>query len=433
MKSVATNAIADTADAVNSNTGPDRHARCRFCGASLRYVFVDLGMSPLANSYVKASELNQMEAFYPLCVYVCSDCFLVQLEEFVSPREIFGDYTYFSSYSDTWLRHAQRFADMAIERFALSAGSQVLEVASNDGYLLQYFAARQIPVLGVEPAANVAKVAVEKGIPTVVKFLTEESAGELVSQGIKADLVVGNNVFAHVSNVNDFVRALKTILKPSGVITLEFPHLLRLVEENQFDTIYHEHFSYFSLLCAERILAAHDLTIFDVEELPTHGGSLRIYARHAEAGSPTVGPRVAEMKAREEASGLNRVQTYLSFSEKVKKTKRGLLRFLISIKEEGKSIAAYGAPAKGNTLLNYCGVRSDFIEYTVDRSPHKQGTFLPGTRIPIFSPAKISETKPDFLLILPWNIKDEIMHDMAHIREWGGQFVVPIPEVRIFS
>jgi 2-polyprenyl-3-methyl-5-hydroxy-6-metoxy-1,4-benzoquinol methylase len=423
---------ADTPAQESTKTGCKREVCCRLCGTLLEYVFADLGLSPLANSYPEPSQLNQMEPFYPLRVHVCSRCFLVQLEEFVSPREIFSEYTYFSSYSDTWLQHAKAYVDMAIERFALNAQSQVVELASNDGYLLQYFVASGIPVLGIEPAANVAEAAAEKGVPTIVKFFSEESARELVGQGIRADLVVGNNVLAHVPKLNDFVSGLKNLLKPLGVITLEFPHLFRLIEENQFDTIYHEHFSYFSFLSAEQVLAAHDLTVFDVEELPTHGGSLRIYARHSEDSSLAVGERVAEMKAREEAAGLTYVETYLSFAERVKETKRRLLQFLIAVKQQGKSIVGYGAPAKGNTLLNYCGIRSDFIDYTVDRSPHKQGHFLPGTRIPIFPPAKIRETKPDYLLILPWNLKDEIVREMAYIREWGGQFVVPIPEVKVF-
>ena len=373
----------------------------------------------------------QMEPFYPLHAYVCAGCFLVQIDEVVSPADLFTDYAYFSSYSDTWLQHAKAYADMAIERFGLNDQSHVIEIASNDGYLLQFFVARGIPVLGIEPAANVAEVAIGKGIPTVVKFFGEETARQLVAQGTRADLIVGNNVLAHVPKLNDFLRGMKILLGPRGVITMEFPHLMRLVEQNQFDTIYHEHFSYFSFITVEKIFAAHGLTIFDVEELPTHGGSLRIYAGHTEDTARTVGWRVTELREREEAAGFLRLEQYLSFGERVKETKRRILDFLIGAKREGRSIAGYGAPAKGNTLLNYCGIRSDFIDYTVDRSPHKQGQFTPGTRIPIHGPERVKETRPDYLFILPWNLKDEIIEQMAYIRDWGGRFVVPIPNVEV--
>ncbi|MCI0723974.1 MAG: class I SAM-dependent methyltransferase [Acidobacteria bacterium] len=406
---------------------------CRFCGSILQHTFVDLGISPLANSYLKPSQLNRMEPFYPLHVYVCDCCFLVQLEEVVSPKDIFSDYSYFSSYSDTWLEHARTYTDVMVKRFGLDEQSQVVEMASNDGYLLQYFVARGIPVLGIEPAENVAEAALKKGIPTIVKFFGEETARELADKGIKADLLVGNNVLAHVPKLNDFVSGMRILLKPQGVITLEFPHLMRLMAGNQFDTIYHEHFSYFSLITVEKVFTKQGLTLFDVEELSTHGGSLRIYARHAEDASKPIHQKVTEMMAREEAAGFTRLEHYLSFAEKVKETKRKLLTFLIAAKEGGKSIVGYGAAAKGNTLLNYCGLRTDFIEYTVDRSPHKQGHFLPGTHIPIYHPDKIKETKPDYLLILPWNLKDEIMSQMSGIRTWGGQFVVPIPEVTVHA
>ena len=388
-------------------------------------------MSPLANTYITPAQLNQMEPFYPLHVYVCERCFLVQLEEFASPEHIFRDYAYFASYSDTWLRHAQLYVEMAIERFGLDAHSQVVEIASNDGYLLQYFIAKGIPVLGIEPAANVAETAIQKGIPTRVEFFGADMARRLGAEGLQADLIVGNNVLAHVPKLNDFVRGLKLLLQPHGVITLEFPHLLCLMAENQFDTIYHEHFSYFSFSTVEQIFATHGLTLFDVEELPTHGGSLRIYAGHADDAGTTLAPRVAELKAREEAAGLTRLDSYLAYTERVKETKRKLLTFLMAAKRAGKCIVGYGAAAKGNTLLNYCGIRSDFIDYTVDRSPHKQGRFLPGTHLPIYHPDKIKETRPDYLLILPWNLVDEITEQMGYIREWGGQFVVPIPEVRV--
>jgi SAM-dependent methyltransferase len=407
--------------------------RCRFCGASLRNTFIDLGMSPLANTYLTPAQLNQMEPFYPLHVYVCGRCFLVQLEEFASPEHIFRDYAYFASYSDTWLRHARQYVEMAIERFGLGAHSQVVEIASNDGYLLQYGVARGIPVLGIEPAANVAEAAIEKGIPTRVEFFGGDMARRLVAEGLQADLVVANNVLAHVPKLNDFVRGLKVLLKPQGAVTLEFPHLLRLMAENQFDTIYHEHFSYFSFITVEKIFAAHGLTLFDVEELPTHGGSLRIYAGHAEDSAKAIAVRVMDLRAKEKAAGLTRLSSYLSYPERVKETKRKLLAFLIAAKREGKSIVGYGAAAKGNTLLNYCGVRSDFLDYTVDRNPHKQGRFLPGTHIPIYGPDKVKETTPDYLLILPWNLTEEIVVQMGYIREWGGRFVVPLPEVRVIA
>jgi len=409
-------------------TGPS----CRFCGAPLAQTLVDLGMSPLCESYVTAEGLNRMEPFYPLHAYVCSRCYLAQLEEYVGPEEIFTEYAYFSSYSDSWLEHARRYTDLMAERFALGRSSFVVELASNDGYLLQYFVEKGVPVLGIEPARNVAEAALAKGIPTRVAFFGEKLARELAAEGVAADLVVGNNVLAQVPGLNDFVEGIKLLLKPGGVATLEFPHLLRLLAENQFDTIYHEHFSYFSFLSAERIFAAHGLVLFDVEELGTHGGSLRVYARHAEDAAKPVGPRVGELRTREEAAGLNRMATYGSFSGRVQETKRKLVEFLIGAKRDGKSICGYGAPGKGNTLLNYCGIRTDFLDYTVDRNPYKQGKFTPGTHIPILPPDRIGQTRPDYVLILPWNFKDEIIGQLAYVRKWGGKFVVPIPEVRIF-
>ncbi len=408
-----------------------RGGRCRFCGTSLRQTFVDLGMSPLCESYVSAERLDAMEPFYPLHVYVCSQCFLVQLGEYVSREEIFTEYAYFSSYSDSWLEHARRYVDAMMSRWALGPHSHVVEVASNDGYLLQYFVARGIPTLGIEPAANVAREAERKGVPTLVQFFGRDTARELLALGRHADLLLGNNVLAQVPDLNDFVAGLKLLLAPRGVITLEFPHLMRLVAENQFDTIYHEHFSYFSLLVAQRVFAAHGLTLFDVEELGTHGGSLRVYARHAEDATKPVTPRVVELVRREEEAGLSGWAYYASFTERVRETKRALLEFLIAAKRAGKTIVGYGAPGKGNTLLNYCGIRTDFLDYTVDRSPHKQGKFLPGTRIPIHSPERLRETQPDYVLILPWNLKDEILAQLAYVREWGGRFVVPIPTVQV--
>ncbi|HEY3568990.1 MAG TPA: class I SAM-dependent methyltransferase [Thermoanaerobaculia bacterium] len=406
---------------------------CRFCGAPLSEVFVDLGASPLANSYLEPEDLRKAEAFYPLCVYVCGECLLVQLPEEERPEAIFSDYAYFSSYSDSWLLHARTYAEAMIERFGLGAGHQVIEIASNDGYLLRWLKERGVPVLGIEPARNVAEAAEAAGIPTIVKFFGEATARELVAEGKRADLLVGNNVLAHVPGLNDFVKGLKILLTPSGVLTMEFPHLLRLMAEDQFDTIYHEHYSYFSFATVRKVFAAHGLTLFDVEELPTHGGSLRIFARHTEDASKPVGERVADLLAREEAAGLGELEIYRSFGERVQRVKWGLLRFLIESKEAGKSIAGYGAPAKGNTLLNYCGVRTDFLDYTVDRSPHKQGRYLPGVRIPIHGPDRLRETRPDYVLILPWNLKEEIVEQMADIRSWGGRFVVAIPEVEILE
>jgi SAM-dependent methyltransferase len=412
-------------------TVPERG--CLSCGALLRHTFVDLGMSPLCESYVPREKLNDMEPFYPLHVYVCDRCFLVQLQEYVSPAEIFTEYAYFSSYADSWVEHMRRYADMISDRLGLGAKSLVVEVASNDGYLLQHFVKKGIPVLGIEPAANVARVAVEKGIPTLVEFFGEKTARQLRAEGRQADLVCGANVLAQVPDPNDFVKGLQILLKPGGVVTIEFPHLMRLMHESQFDTIYHEHFSYFSFLSAEKIFAAQGLTLFDVEELPTHGGSLRVYARHAGDATKPVSERAQELRRREIEAGLLRIETYASFGEQVKETKRKLLEFLIGAKRSGKTVAGYGAPGKGNTLLNYCGVRTDFIDFTVDRSPYKQGKFLPGTHIPIHPPDRIREARPHYVLILPWNFKDEIVQQMAYIREWGGKFVVPIPEVRVLD
>ncbi len=404
---------------------------CRSCGAALEHTFVDLGMSPLANSYIGPGQLYEMERFYPLHVAVCSSCFLIQLPAVAKPHDIFSEYAYFSSYSDSWLEHAREYVDAVTSRFDLNGGSRIVEIASNDGYLLQYFMAKGVPVLGVEPAKNVAEAALKKGIPTLVGFFGEELAHDLSRDGKQADLIVGNNVLAHVPDLKGFIRGLKILLREHGVITLEFPHLMRLMGENQFDTIYHEHFSYFSLTTIRALFRRHDLKVFDVEELSTHGGSLRIYACHQDDSTKPVGERVETLSSREEAAGFTKLEHYFGFGERVKETKRRFVEFLITAKNEGKSIVGYGAPAKGNTLLNYCGVRSDFIDYTVDRSPHKQGYFLPGTHIPIHHPDKIKTTRPDYILILPWNLKDEIMEQMGHIRAWGGRFVVPIPEVTI--
>jgi SAM-dependent methyltransferase len=403
---------------------------CRLCSAPLTHTFVDLGSSPLANSYLEPEQLAQGEVFYPLHVRVCEQCLLVQLPELASPAEIFSDYAYFSSFSDSWVEHARRYVELVAERFRLDESSQVVEVASNDGYLLQFFKARGVPVLGIEPARNVAAAAEERGIPTVVDFFGLGLAERLVAEGYAADLVVGNNVLAHVPNAHDFVEGLRRLLKPEGMITLEFPHLLQLVAERQFDTIYHEHFSYFSLLAVERLFADHGLEVVDIEELPTHGGSLRIYAAHAD-GPHRPGTRVSDVRAKERLAALDELETYLRFSETARAAKRELLAFLVDAKRSGKSIVGYGAAAKGVTLLNCCGIGSDFIDYVVDRSVHKQGRFLPGVRLPIYAPEHTRQTRPDLLLILPWNLADEIAEQMAYVREWGCQLVVPIPEVAV--
>ncbi len=388
-------------------------------------------MSPLCESYVSAAQLDAMEPFFPLHVRVCDRCFLVQLDQYVSGEEIFSDYAYFSSYSDSWLDHSRRYTDAMIERFELDESSFVVEVASNDGYLLQYFVERGVPCLGVEPAANVAVTAEEKGVPTLVEFFGGASGARLAGERRAADLMIGNNVLAQVHDINDFVAGFKNALAPRGVVTMEFPHLMRLVEENQFDTIYHEHFSYFSFGTAARIFAAHGLVLFDVEELPTHGGSLRIYARHEGDDTKPVSERARDLERREIEAGLFELAYYASFGEQVRETKRKLLDFLIRAKREGKAIAGYGAPGKGNTLLNYCGVGRDFLDFTVDRNPHKQGMYLPGTHIPIHPPEKIDEMRPDYVLILPWNLKEEIARQLSGVRAWGGRLVVPIPETTL--
>ncbi|MGO9685373.1 MAG: methyltransferase domain-containing protein [Beijerinckiaceae bacterium] len=407
---------------------------CRFCRSPLSHTFVDLGVSPISNAFLAFDQLNRMEPFYPLHAYVCEKCLLVQLEELESPEQIFDDeYAYFSSYSESWVDHARRYTERMIALLDLNETSFVVEIASNDGYLLQHFLERNIPAMGIEPSSNVASVAKKKGIDTWVTFFNASVAQQLVSQKGKADLLLGNNVLAHVPALNDFVEGLKIALADDGVITMEFPHLLCLINENQFDTIYHEHFSYFSFLTAARIFAAHGLRIFDVDRLPTHGGSLRIYATHDSSQCWLQQASVTELMAEEREAGLGHVVTYLGFAKQVNKTKRELLDFLIAAKRADKSIVGYGAPAKGNTLLNFCGIRTDFLDFTVDRSSHKQGMFLPGTRIPIFATEKIFETKPDYVLILPWNLKHEIVRQMSSISEWGGKFVVPIPQVRVLD
>lgn len=405
---------------------------CRFCSTTLVHAMCDLGMSPLCESFLAADQTNQMEPFFPLKVWVCHECLLAQLEEYVAPEHIFSQIAYFASFSTAWLEHARNYVAMITERLGLGATSQVIELASNDGYLLQYFVERGIPALGVDPAANVAEAAAKRGVQTRVAFFGRELGAELAREGKRADLVVGNNVLAQVPDLNSFVAGIANVLKPTGTVTLEFPHLQRLIEGNQFDTIYHEHFSYFSLLAVERIFAAHGLVVFDVEELWSHGGSLRVYGRPVADGARAVSARVVELREREQTLGYRDMATYAAFETRVRETKWRLLELLIGVKRAGKRIAGYGAPGKGNTLLNYCGIREDFLDYTVDRNPYKHGRFLPGTHIPIFAPDKIDADKPDYIFILPWNLKDEIMNQLSSARSWGAQFIVPIPEPRIF-
>lgn len=418
-----------------SNASKPIHAPpCRFCGSALTRTFVDLGTSPLCQRHVTPANFNRAESVYPLHVFVCDQCWLVQLPQYVAASEIFdSEYAYFSSYSEAFLKHARDYVEMIAHRLSLGSDSRVVEVASNDGYLLQFFVQKRIPALGIEPTANTAAAAEKKGVSSIVKFFGRHTAREVRASHGAADLILANNVLAHVPDINDFVGGFKELLAPSGVVTVEFPPVHLLIKNNYFDTIYHEHFSYLSLSTVETIFARHGLRVFDVEEINTHGGSLRVYARHADDSSKPIDPRVSEMKKREADAGHGQLSYYQSFSEQVKETKRKLLEFLIGVKRAGKSVACYGAPGKGNTLLNYCGIRTDFIDYTVDRNPHKIGNFLPGTRIPIHHPDKVRETKPDYLLILIWNMREEVMKQMAHLREWGGRFVVPIPQVKIFD
>jgi SAM-dependent methyltransferase len=418
-------------DRIESRSATVAHPRCRFCAAPLRNTFVDLGMSPLCESYVPQERLGAMEPFYPLHVRVCDQCLLVQLEEVVAPDEIFTEYAYFSSYSDSWVAHARDYVESAVERFGLDGDSLVLELASNDGYLLQHVVERGIPALGVEPAANVARAARERGVDTLVAFFGRELAARLVTEGRRADLLVANNVLAHVPDLNDFVAGMERVLAPAGVITIEFPHLARLVAGNQFDTIYHEHFSYFSFLTAQTVLRAHGLEVFDVDELATHGGSLRVYAQRRSGAGQPLSPRVTELAERERVLGFDQLEGYGAFAPRVEETKWRLLEFLIECRRDGKRVAGYGAPGKGNTLLNYCGIRTDLLEFTVDRNPYKQGQFLPGTHIPIRHPEALEQTPPDFILILPWNLKEEIASQLSYTRRWGARCVVPIPEVEV--
>ncbi len=405
-------------------------AKCRFCGGPLSE-FVDLGMSPPCESFLPKEKINTVEPFYPLAAEVCRNCWLVQLQDYVAPEGIFTEYAYFSAFSEAWLEHAREYVEMISARLGLGPSSQVIELGSNDGYLLQYFVKQGVPVLGIDPAANVAKSAEARGVKTLVRFFGAGVAKELAGSGIRADLVLGNNVMAQVTDLNAFVDGIRILLKLGGVCTIEFPHLLKTLEGNQFDQIYHEHFSYFSALTAEKIFASHGMRLFDVEQLWTHGGSLRIYACHKDNAAQPTRTAVGDLIAQERAFGLDRIETYDRFAEQVRETKRKVLSFLIDAKRAGKRIAGYGAPGKGNTLLNYCGIRTDFIDYTVDRNPYKHGRFLPGTHIPIYAPEKIAETKPDYIFILPWNLKDEIMTQLAYTRGWGAKFVIPIPELTV--
>ncbi|QLF71760.1 methyltransferase domain-containing protein (plasmid) [Peteryoungia desertarenae] len=403
---------------------------CRFCNSPLTHVFADLGVTPLANSYVRPDQAGRADRLYPLRTLVCTECWLVQAEAFASPEEIFSDYAYFSSYSDSWVAHARRFTEDMTARFGLGAGSQVIEVASNDGYLLQHFVERGIPALGIEPAANVAEVARGRGVPTECCFFGRDTAGRLAERGLSADLLVGNNVLAHVPDINDFAAGLAIALKPHGIVSLEFPHLLQLMRNTQFDTIYHEHFYYLSLLAVERIFAAHGLMVFDVQELPTHGGSLRVLAQHASSSHHAEQPGIAKVRQDEAEAGFAGLDAYLAFQTQIDPLREGLLRFLSTAKAEGKTVVAYGAAAKGNTFLNFCGITTDLIAYVVDRNPHKQGHLLPGSRLPIHAPDRLAETRPDYVLILPWNLSAEITASMD-LGAWGGRFLVAVPQIQI--
>ncbi len=429
-------------DAVEKNTGSEddiRHSpkapahQCRFCKTPLTHSVVDLGMSPLCETFLTAEQLNAAESFYPLHAFVCEQCLLVQVEAYVSGQEIFGqEYAYFSSYSDSWLKHASDYTDMIIPRLGLTKDSLVVELASNDGYLLRNFVRHGVPCLGIEPAPNVAAVAEEQGVPTRVEYFGVDVARQFAAEGIRPDLLLGNNVLAHVPDINDFVGGMKIILSERGTITMEFPHLVNIIEQNHFDGFYQEHYCYLSFHVVRKIFAHHGLTLYDVEELPTHGGSIRIYARHTEDSTKPISPAVEQMLQYEIDRSFTELSTYTSYSKRVEKTKHDLLELLIRLKREGKSIAGYGAPGKGNTLLNYCGIREDFLDYVVDRNPYKHGRFLPGSHIPIFDTDRIEETRPDYIFILPWNLRAEITKQLEYTREWGAKFIVAIPELEVF-
>jgi SAM-dependent methyltransferase len=411
----------------------DHNLNCRFCGQALRHTFADLGMSPLCQTHITGAQLNQMEPFYPLHAYVCEHCFLVQLAQFVAPEEIFSEYAYFSSFADSWVEHARHYCELASTSLGITRSSLVMEIASNDGYLLQHFVARGIPVLGIEPAANVAAAAIAKGVPTVSRFFGAGVAREVAAEFGQPDLLIGNNVLAHVPELNDFVAGLKLLLRAGGLITMEFPHLLELMQHNQFDTIYHEHFSYFSFLTVSAVFERHGLTLFDVERLPTHGGSLRIYACHSEERTRPLSERARALLELEKHAGLRDIATYARFGEQVRETKRALLEFLIEAKRAGNRIVGYGAPGKGNTLLNYCGIGTDFLDFTVDRNPYKQGKYTPGMHIPIRHPDALLAARPDYILILPWNLKDEILATVGRTPGIKARFIVPIPRVEVLE
>lgn len=406
---------------------------CRFCGTRLKHTLIDLGTSPLCESFVHRDDFNKTEGVYPLHVYVCHECHLVQIDEFVPAEEIFTEYAYFSSYSDSWVAHAKAYCEMMTERFGYGADSQVVELASNDGYLLQYFNELGVPSLGVEPAVNVAKVAEEKGVKTIVDFFSVSLAQRLSAEGLQADLVLGNNVLAQVPDLNDFVAGIAVLLKPDGVVTIEFPHLKKLIDENQFDTIYHEHYCYFSLLAAERIFAKHDMRLFDVEEVPTHGGSLRIFGSLNSSAAHPVTDRYRALMKLELDEGYGAMPVYEGFGEKILDLKSDILEFFMKARREGKVVAGYGAPGKGNTLLNYCGIRSDWMPFTCDRNPYKHGRFLPGSRVPVLPPEALAEEKPDYVVIMPWNLKTEIREQLRFVEEWGGKLVTFIPQVEILE
>jgi 2-polyprenyl-3-methyl-5-hydroxy-6-metoxy-1,4-benzoquinol methylase len=406
--------------------------KCRFCKTELTSTFIDLVNSPASNSFLNAEELNEPETFYPLKVYTCSACFLVQVDEYKKSDAIFNsDYVYFSSYSTSWLKHAKAYTELMTKRFGYNNKSLVIEVASNDGYLLQYFKEQQIPVLGIEPTANTAAVAISKGIESVVDFFGVRLANELVAKNIKADLLLGNNVLAHVPDIVDFVAGMKIILKEQGVVTMEFPHLMQLVDNNQFDTIYHEHFSYLSFTTVQQIFASQELELFDVEEIPTHGGSLRIYAKHKEDGSKAISTNVEKLLAKEEGKGMNTLAYYDNFQQKALTIKYNLTEFLIQQKKAGKKVAGYGAAAKGNTLLNYCGIKNDLIDFVVDANPHKQNKFLPASHIPVYNEQHLKDIEPDYVIILPWNLREEITEQLSYIKKWNGHFVVAVPALQI--
>ena len=405
---------------------------CRFCNSKLKHVFADLGKSPIANSYLKRNEINKMEPFYPLCAYVCSKCFLVQVGEFEKAKNIFKNYIYFSSYSKTWLDHVKKFVDESIKKFKIKQNTHVVEIASNDGYLLKNFKKYKIPVLGIEPAKNIAKIANKNKIPTIPKFFGAKTAKDLVKNGKKADFLIAFNVLPHVPNLKDFVKGLKILLKPEGIIVIQFSaYLMSLIQKTAFDNIYHEHFSYFSLYTLNKIFSAYGLKIFNAKELSIHGGSLRIYATHSNNNKINISKKIKELIVKEKNNGLKKISTYTNFNEKVKDLKPNIRKFFIGAQKNGKTTICYGAPAKGNTLLNYCGITNDLIEFTVDISPHKQGLYLPGTHIPIYGPEYIKKVKPDYIVILPWNLKDEIMEQLSFIRKWKGKFVIPIPNMRV--